>query len=116
MNLYDKAHELARAIRDSEDYRLYEQAKEAATQDETNKALLDEYKKLQFRLQVQVASGGPPMAEDLERYQKLTALLQMSPEATAYIMAEFRLQRTLADIYKILGEAAGIDLDFLQGQ
>ncbi len=116
MNLYDKAHELARALKESDEYRAYQTAKAAADENETNRALIAEYRKVQFRLQVQVAGGGHADAQDMERYQKLTALLQMSPEATAYIMAEFRLQTALADIYKILGEAAGVDMDFLQGQ
>ena len=29
-------------------------------------------------------------------------------------MAEFRFQKLLADIYKILGDAAGIDMDMLR--
>ena len=116
MNIYDKAHELAAALKNSDQFKMYEKAKTAAMENETNKALLMEYKRLQYQLQVQMASGGKALAEDMERYQKLTALLQMSNEATAYMMAEFQLQKTLADIYKILGEAAGIDMDFLQGQ
>ena len=116
MNIYDKAHELARALKESEQFKIYERAKEAAMENETNRALLTEYKKLQYQLQIQLARGGNAYADDMERYQKLTALLQMSSEATAYMMAEFQLQKTLADIYKILGEAAGIDLDLLQGE
>jgi cell fate (sporulation/competence/biofilm development) regulator YlbF (YheA/YmcA/DUF963 family) len=115
VNIYDQAHALANAIKQSEEYTLYARAKEAATENETNQALLKEYKKLQFQLQVQMAGGAAPNADDLEKIQKLTAVLQMSPEATAYLMAEMRLQRMLADVYKILGEAAGVDLDMLQG-
>lgn len=113
VNIYDQAHALAKAIRESEEYTLYERAKEAAMENETNKALLGEYKKLQFQLQVQMAGGASPDAADMEKIQKLMAVLQMSPEATAYLMAEMRLQRMLADVYKILGEAAGVDLDAL---
>ena len=116
MNIYDKAHELAAELKNSEQFKLYEKARAAAMENETNKALLMEYKKLQYQLQIQVASGGKALAEDMERYQKLAAVLHMSSEATAYMMAEFQLQKTLADIYKILGEAAGIDMDFLQSQ
>ena len=115
VNIYDQAHALAKAIQQSEEYTLYVRAKEAAMENETNQSLLKAYKKLQFQLQVQMASGKSPDAQDLEQMQKLTAVLQMSPEATAYLMAEMRLQRMLADIYKILGEAAGVDLDALQG-
>jgi len=106
---------MAKAIKESEEYTLYQRAKEAAYESETNKALLKEYKRLQLQLQIQVSGGQQPDSELMEKYQKLTAVLQMSNEATAFIMAEFRLQRLLADIYKILGEAADIDIDMLQG-
>ncbi len=54
MNPYDLAHQLARSMKDSEEYREYERLRESAYEDETNRALLDEYKRLQFRMR------GPP--------------------------------------------------------
>ena len=48
--------------------------------------------------------------------QKIAALLQFNPDASAYLLAEFRFQKMLSDIYKILADAAGIDLDMLTGQ
>ena len=92
------------------------EAKEKAMENETQKALLDEYKRLQFQLQVSMAGGASPDPKELERLQKLAGVLQMSQEATAYMLAEFRYQRMLAEIYKILGEAGGVDMDLLTGQ
>ena len=115
MNIYDKAHDLARAIRESEEYQGYQQAREVAMANDTQKALLDEFAKLQYQLQMQMASGRAPDAELMERMQKLSAVLQLSREAGAYLLAQMRLQQMLADIYKILGEAADIDLDVLNG-
>ena len=57
MNPYDLAHQLARAMKESEEYREYERLRETAYEDETNRALLDEYKRLQFRMQAKMASG-----------------------------------------------------------
>ncbi len=51
----------------------------------------------------------------MERLQKIMAVLQLSQDATRYLMAEFQLQKMLADIYKILGEAVDIDMDMLRG-
>ena len=50
MNPYDQAHALARALKESEEYREYARLKDVAYEDATNKALLDEYNKLQFRM------------------------------------------------------------------
>ena len=115
MNVYDKAHELAACMKESEEYREYKRLRDAAYEDSTNKALLDEYKRLQFQLQVSMAGGNSPDPAEMERLQKIAGVLQLSPDASNYILAEYRFQKLLADIYKILGDAAGIDMDMLRG-
>ena len=113
MNPYDQAHALARALKESEEYREYARLKEAAYDDGTNKALLDEYKKLQFSLQAKAAAGETMPEEDFQRLQQIGTLLQFNPDASAFLMAEFRFQRMLSDIFKILADVAGVDLDML---
>lgn len=113
MNPYDQAHELARALKESEEYREYIRLKQAAYDDGTNKALLDEYKRLQFRMQARMAAGETMPEEDFQRLQQIGALLQFNPDVSAYLMAEFRFQRMLSDIFKILADVAGVDLDML---
>ena len=51
--------------------------------------------------------------QDMQRLNQLGVLLQFNPETSAYLLAEFRFQRMLSDIFKILGSVAGIDLDML---
>ena len=113
MNPYDQAHELARALKESEEYREFTRLKSVAYDDGTNKALLDEYKRLQFRLQAKIAAGESLPDEDMQRLQQIGALLQFNPDVSAYLMAEFRFQRMLSDIFKILADVAGVDLDML---
>lgn len=113
MNPYDQAHALANALRESEEYREYSRLKEAAYADTTNKALLDEYKKLQFRLQAKLAAGESMPPDDMQRLQQIGTLLQFNPDAAGFLMAEFRFQRMLTDIFKILADVAGVDLDML---
>ena len=116
MNVYDQAHALARSLKESQEYVEYMSLKDKAYADETNRALLDEYKRLQYRMQLAVASSQRMDEDDLQRMQKIAALLQFNPDASAYLIAEFRFQKMLADIYKILADVAGIDLDMLAGQ
>ena len=113
MNPYDQAHALARTIRESDEYREYMRLKETAYDDGTNKALLDEYKKLQFRMQAKLAAGESMPQDDMQRLTQIGALLQFNPDVSAYLMAEFRFQRMLSDIFKILADVAGVDLDML---
>jgi cell fate (sporulation/competence/biofilm development) regulator YlbF (YheA/YmcA/DUF963 family) len=109
MYVYDKAHELARSLKESEEYREYIRLKEIAFEDSTNKALLEEYKRLQFRLQAKMASGEALPDDDMQRMNQIGTLLQLNQDAGAYLLAEFRFQKLLADIFGILADVAGID-------
>ncbi len=116
MNIYDEAHALARNMKQTEEYTEYMRLREIAYDDSTNKALLDEYKRLQYQMQLKLASGNRMEEEDFQRMQQIANLLQFNPDASAYLLAEFRFQKMLADIYKILADVAGINLDMLTGQ
>lgn len=115
MNVYDQAHALAGAMRQSPEFKEYDRLRAVAYEDSTNKELLDAYKKLQYKTQARLASGERVDEDDLKRMQQIASLLQYNPDASAYLMAEFRFQNMLADIYKILADVAGINLDMLQG-
>ncbi len=113
MNVYDKAHELARALSASREYRDYKAAKEKIYQDETNKKMLKDFKKRQFQMQAAFLSGKQPDQEELDRFKKLSELIQHSPAISDFLQAEYRLNTLMSDIYKILGEAVDMDLDFM---
>jgi len=44
---------------------------------------------------------------------QIGTLLQFNQDVSAYLLAEFRFQRMLSDIFKILAETADVDLDML---
>lgn len=109
---YDKAHELAGEIRESSEYKDYISAKEAVSQDPNTLGLLKEFKRLELKCQAAMVSGEED-PESMEKLRRLTGLLQMNGDAAEYLMAEFRLSRALGDIYRILADAAGLDISML---
>lgn len=113
MNVYDQAHALAAALKGSDEFKEFARLRDAAYEDSTNRELLDAYKKLQYKTQARMASGEQIDSDDLQRLQQIASLLQFNPDASAFMMAEFRVQTMLADIYKILADAIGINLDML---
>lgn len=113
MNPYDQAHALAKSLKESEEYREMMRLREIAYESDTNKTLMAEYKKLQFRMQAKLASGENMPEEDYQRLQQIGTLLQFNQDVSAYLLAEFRFQRMLSDIFKILADVAGVDLDML---
>ena len=111
--LIDDAKTLADKLRVSEEYRTYCEAKERAYAQPATAALLDEFYALRMKAQASSVAGTPD-AEVTEKLQKLGELLQFDAAAAEYLMAEFRLNALLGDIYKILAEAVGLDLGALE--
>ncbi len=111
---YDTAHQLADELQQSAEYRAYKDAKEAAFQSDTTKNLIAEYHKLQLQAQSAMLTGNRD-EEQLQKLQKLGEVLQFDAAASAFLMAEYRLNSMLGDVYKILAEAVDVDLGALEG-
>ena len=111
--LIDDARALADKLKASEEYKTYREAKERAYASKPTAALIDEFYAL--RMKAQAASvAGTPDAETAERLQRLGELLQFDAAAAEYLLAEYRLNALLGDIYKILAEAVDLDLGALE--
>ena len=108
---YSSAHKLAQDIRNSEEYRAYHELKDSVMGDETTAALIREYRKLQMTLQMSAVSGQAADAEDMQRFSGISTLLFSKQEVSNFLLAEMRLQQAMADIFKIVTEAADLDLN-----
>jgi cell fate (sporulation/competence/biofilm development) regulator YlbF (YheA/YmcA/DUF963 family) len=111
--VYDTAKLLASEMKSSIEYREYTAAKECALQNDTTRSLIEEYNKLQILAQAAMIAGDSE-SESLKKLQKVGELLQFDRDASAYLIAEFRLMRMLGDVYKVLAEAVEIDLGPLE--
>ena len=107
---YDAAHSLARQIRESEEYRTYHSLKEQVMADETTAALIREFRKLQLGIQMGMMTGQTASQEDQQRFSGISSLLFSKAEVSEFFLAEMRLQQAMADIFRILTEAADIDV------
>ncbi len=107
---YSSTYKLAQDIRDSEEYKTYHALKESVMSDETTAALIREYRKLQVSLQMAAMSGTTADTEDMQRFSGISTLLFSKQEVSNFLMAEMRLQQAMADIFKIVTEAADVDL------
>ncbi len=111
MQVYDEANALAKAIRESDVCREYRGLKEEIDSNETNRALIREYKKLQMQLQLAAVSGANAPDADVQRFQQIGALLFAQPATSRFLLCEIRVQQMMADVYKILSDAAGLDME-----
>ena len=107
---YSSTYKLAQDIRDSEEYKTYHELKESVMSDETTAALIREYRKLLMTIQMSAVSGQAADPESMQRFSGISTLLFSKQEVSAFLLAEMRLQQAMADIFKIVTEAADVDL------
>ena len=107
---YSSTYRLAQDIRDSEEYKTYHELKEAVMGEETTAALIKEYRKLQMTIQMSAMSGVQAGEEDMQRFSGISTLLFSKLEVSQFLLSEMRLQQALADIFKIITEAADVDM------
>lgn len=111
MNPYDAAHILAKALRESPEFKGYGDAQELLAKDSAAREMLLDFRKEQFRLQRQKLAGLEVAPEQLEKLDKLFEVLNLNLTVKRFLDAEFRFSRLIGDIQKIINEAAGDILD-----
>ncbi|MHB9146787.1 MAG: YlbF family regulator [Symbiobacteriia bacterium] len=109
VNPYDAAHNLARALRESDEYQHFADLRKQAETEPGTKEMLDDFHRRQFELQAAQLMGREPDKEALEQAQRLAETLNQHPRAAAYFQAEMRLAQLLADVQKIIGEAVEVE-------
>ena len=102
------AKELAAEIRRSKEYEAYAAAKEKALADEQTATLLRRFHKLQMTVQARRMAGSEGGAEE-EELKKLAELLQFSPDAADFLLAEYGLNKLLTDTYDAIARGVGVD-------
>ena len=116
MYVYDRANELAKDIREASEYLNYKELKDKVYADETKKAMIMEYKRLQFQAQAALMTGGKPDENLMERLKKVGEVLAFDQDVSDFFAAEYKMNTMLTDIYKIIADASGIDIGMFANQ
>lgn len=114
MNVYDKAYELSQALKESREYKEFKSISEIIDNNPKNKEMLMDFKKKQFELQASQMMGKEPPKEKIEQLQQLYGILIANPDISKYFEAEYRFERLVSDIYRIIGDAIEIKVGFLK--
>ncbi|MDQ0897010.1 MULTISPECIES: YlbF family regulator [unclassified Paenibacillus] len=104
MNVHDKAYELAKAIKESREYKDMKEFRSIINGDASSKSLLEDFRNRQNELQQKMAGGDMPPQEDMEQLQKLYEELALNPRINQLFDAERRLSIVLEDVQRIIAE------------
>ncbi|MDD2556286.1 MAG: YlbF family regulator [Syntrophaceticus sp.] len=105
MNHYDYAHNLARSLKESEEYQAMLKAKEKMEADPKNKEMLREYRKFQWEMQKAQALQEEIDEVTKRRMAQLGDLVAANSAIQDYLMAEYRFGQVMMDIQKILSDS-----------
>mgnify|MGYP002411813129 CR=1 FL=1 len=108
MAVYDKAHELASELKQSDEYREYQKAKAQVSDSESAMSILRDYRKQEITFQSALLTGQQPTDDDKKEMERLTGIVEMHGPVKRYLEAERRVFVMFSDIQKILTEALNL--------
>ena len=101
MEVYDKCHELAKAIKQSKEYAEYKEIKNDLFQNVELKKQVDEFEKIRYEEQLLAMQGEAQSEEKMKKLQELYAILIKEPRIKEYFDKEVRFNVMIADVNKI---------------
>ena len=107
MNVYDEAHSLARAIKESNEFIEFDKIRKEVEADKDVSEMIGEIQKLQLELQAAQLSGTQPAEDSMNRLQSLSTMMATKPLAAKYMQAEAAFSVMMNDVFQIIGEAMG---------
>lgn len=112
MNIYDKANEFARELKNYPEVVLLREASKKIEENETNRKMVDDFRKLQFEAYSQQMQTGDLSDEIKEKLNNIGSIISINPTVTEYLQAEQKFSIMWDDVLKILNEAIGVDFTF----
>ena len=107
MNVYDQAHQLAKAIQESEEYKQYHASELSLKEKPELEKMMKDFQQKSMEVQLKQMSGEQPSPEDMQKIQQLYSIVAMDPLAANHMQNEMRFSIMMKDVYEILGEAIG---------
>lgn len=116
MNVYDEAHKLTQAIRESEEYKQYQAVKEKVKANPQLEESLNDFKTKQLTLQAGQMMGQQMDQDAMAQLQSLYAILAQDPLAAEYLQCEMRFSLMINDVYQILSEVIDLGIKGMGGE
>lgn len=110
MNVYEDAHNLARSIKASEEFKQYDALKKKVEADPELDKMVKDFQKKQFDFQAKQLMGDKMNPEVAAQLQELYKIIATNPLAAEFLQAEMRFNLMINDVYKILGDVIGIGI------
>lgn len=105
MNIYDKAHDLAKSMKESKEVQEITAAIKLIEADPESKQMLDSFRERQIEVQQRIMAGDMPSQEEMEKMEKLFEVLSLNLNIRRLFDAERRLSIIIEDVNKIISDS-----------
>ncbi|MFB5663172.1 YlbF family regulator [Alteribacillus sp. HJP-4] len=103
-NIYDKAHELSRTLRDSDEFQNLRNLHAQVEEDEVAKRMLDNFRNVQLELQQKQMQGQQPSEDEITQAQKQFEMVQQHEVISKLMEEEQKMSTVIGDLNKIITE------------
>jgi len=101
----DLAHELARTLKESDQFKQFLKSKKKVMSDANNHKMIREFQLKQWEIREAQMLETEISEEKQQELERLYSLVSLNPAAREYLEAEFEVSRMVNDIQNIIGEA-----------
>jgi len=108
MNVYDCAHNLALAIKESEEFKQYDNNRKLVDQKPEISKMIKDFEAKSMEMQMKQLQGEQVGPDTIQGIQQLYQIVLQDPLAANYMQTSMRFSLMMKDVYEILGDATGI--------
>lgn len=105
MNVYDKAHELAKEIRNSSEYIEFKQLRDTVYSNPELKSKIEEFEKIRYEVQLLSVQENKQDETKMAKLQELYQILVENEDVKTFFDKEVAFNVMLADVNKIIAES-----------
>ena len=116
MNVYDEANNLARALKESTEYKNFLAAKEKLEQDPEKYEMAKDYMRKQMEIQSFQMLGNELTEEQITAYNTVANTIMGIPEIAEFFEAQMYFSVVFQDITDIMAKAVDLDMGLFDSE
>ncbi|PKM48310.1 MAG: hypothetical protein CVV01_04150 [Firmicutes bacterium HGW-Firmicutes-6] len=116
MNVYDEANNLARALKESTEYKNFLAAKEKLEQNPEKYEMAKDYMRKQMEIQSFQMLGNELTEEQITAYNAIANTIMGIPEIAEFFQAQMYFSVVFQDITDIMAKAVDLDMGLFDSE
>lgn len=104
-NVYDLAHELARSLKETDQFKDYAESKKKIDANPDLAKMIEDFQQKSVEIQTKQMTGEEPAEDVMNAFQQAYQIILSDPSAADFLQKQMALSQIVTELYGILGEA-----------